>query len=70
MRDQAARFAERLQQECGDDSGAKVERAFILAFSRAPSQQEKNAAIEMILQTDAATFCLILFNTNEFIFVD
>jgi mono/diheme cytochrome c family protein len=70
MRDQAARFADRLQQECGDDSAAKVERAFILAFSRAPSQQEKNAAIEMILKTDAATFCLILFNTNEFIFVD
>src|SRR5881396_183281 len=38
--DQAARFAARLQAEAGDDRAAQVTRAWQLAFSRAPTEQE------------------------------
>jgi hypothetical protein len=70
MRDQARRFAERLRNECGDDTNRQVELAFELAFARLPSPQEKEASLEMIQQSNVAAFCLMLFNANEFIFLD
>lgn len=70
MRDQARRFAERLRYECGDDTTKQVELAFELAFARSPSPQERQAALEMIQQSNTSAFCLMLFNANEFIFLD
>lgn len=70
MRDQAQRLAERLQKECGDNIEAKIERAFLLTFTRLPSEREKKASLEVIQQSSVAVFCLTLFNANEFIFVD
>lgn len=70
MRDQARRFADRLQQECGDDSQRTVVRAFELAYARQPSKSEIAAAMKLSKQTDLETLCLMLFNSNEFIFVD
>jgi hypothetical protein len=37
---QADSFAARLEQDCGDDDGARIRRAWELAFSREPSQEE------------------------------
>src|ERR1043165_8071319 len=46
--DQAARFARRLQQECGDQRVRQVSRAWQLAFSRSPSVLELAGAIEFL----------------------
>lgn len=70
MRDQAHRFAARLQNECGDNLEAKIERAFLLTFARTPSEREMKASLEVIKQSSVAVFCLTLFNANEFVFVD
>lgn len=48
MREHAQYFAERLQQDCGDDVGAQIERAFRLAYGRQPSADGKAAAIEFV----------------------
>jgi len=46
--DQAARFAQRLQKECGDNSAGQVTRAWHLAFSRSPTKQESAEALDFL----------------------
>ena len=46
--DEAARFAQRLQKECGEDSPARVARAWQLAFSRSPTASERADAVAFL----------------------
>ena len=48
MLDQAARFAERLQKESGDDRAGQVARAWQLAFSRSPTAPELADALAFL----------------------
>ena len=48
MLDQAARFAQRLQQEAADDRARQVVRAWQLAFSRSPTAAEQTDALEFL----------------------
>ena len=70
MRDQARRFAERLKQEEPDGLQDQIELAFQLCFNRNPAVDETEAARMLIAETGLDVFCLVLFNANEFIFVD
>ncbi|MFN7923333.1 MAG: PSD1 and planctomycete cytochrome C domain-containing protein [Bryobacteraceae bacterium] len=72
MLGQARHFAERLQKE--GDRAQWVDRAWRLALGRAPKAEEARKAEEFF--TGGATpealqrLCLVLFNTNEFVYVD
>jgi len=46
--DQAARFAQRLQAEAGDDRARQVARAWQLTFSRSPTAPELADALEFL----------------------
>ena len=46
--DQAARFATRLKTEAGEDPARQVARAWQLAFSRAPTEQESADALDFL----------------------
>jgi len=46
--DQAARFATRLKAEAGEDRARQVARAWQLAFSRAPTEQESADALDFL----------------------
>jgi mono/diheme cytochrome c family protein len=67
---QAAKFAERVREEAGEDRARRIERAFLLALGRAPDAAERTRAAEFI--GEAATgldeFCHVLLNLNEFIY--
>lgn len=67
--DVAARFAERLARECGDDRAAAVRRAFVLAFGREASVEEVAAGERVIAGHGLATFCRAMLNANEMIYV-
>ncbi len=67
---QAQRFAERLRREAGADPGAQVRRAFRLAFGRGPSAQEAQASQRLVREHGLAVLCRLLFNANEFVFVN
>ena len=59
----------------GPTTEARVDTAWRIAFARAPSAKEKQAAMEFVERSrdDAAvwsTLCHTLINTNEFIYVD
>ena len=76
----AALFADRLQREAPDNVPAQVTRAIRLTTGRVPPAAEvaKDAAFVAELRTkhalDARTalsrYCLLLLNTNEFIYLD
>ena len=48
--DQAARFAMRLKTEAGEDPARQVARAWQLAFSRSPTEQERADALDFLSQ--------------------
>jgi hypothetical protein len=70
MLDQAEAFAGRLRRESGGDVGAQIVRAYRLALGRTPDSDEQRAARAFVADHGLAPFCLALFNTNEFLYVD
>ncbi len=65
---QAGFFAARVVKEAGEERAAQVERAFRLAFGRAPTPDEKTAAIELVGRHGLAALCRALLNANEFLY--
>lgn len=76
LNDQARLLAERLRKEAGESVEAQVKLAFELALSRKATERELQDASTFMAQAatldpkdDAlASFCLVLFNTNEFVY--
>ena len=67
----AERFADRVRREAGDDAGGQVERAWRLAFSRPPNDREaRGRPVVRRERTASSAFCLVLFNANEFLFIN
>jgi hypothetical protein len=66
----ASRFASRLRDEAGSDIGRQLDRAWQLAFSRTPNDREREASRAFVERQGLEQFCLVLFNTNEFLFVN
>jgi uncharacterized protein DUF1549/uncharacterized protein DUF1553 len=62
-------FAEKLDNT-GGDLAARVERAYFEAIGHAPSPQDKSALTAYAQQHGLANLCRVIFNLNEFVFVD
>ncbi len=67
--DQSEVFAERLQKECGTDARAQVQRAFQLAYSRAPTDRELEFCAEAVTTHGLPDLCRAILNSNEFVFM-
>ena len=75
VNEEARYFARRVMSEAGDDPMAWIERAVWLAFSRQPQPQERERLARFLAEGDAAeesltALCRILFNANEFVYID
>lgn len=70
MEHAAAKFAERVKQERPDDVAAQIQRTYLLAFSRDPQADEVEFAQKFIGDHGLPAYCLVLFNTNEFMYID
>ncbi len=80
MNRQAKLFADRLRREAGPDTTRQVEHALRLATGRRPTDREIKrgvALIDTLLQRDGASpdlalesFCLVVLNINEFLYLD
>jgi len=66
---QAENFAERLSK-AAKSSADQVKAGFRLAFGRAPTSAESETLVPLVEKQGLPTFCRVLFNTNEFFFVD
>jgi hypothetical protein len=80
---QARHFARRIAAESPDTPQAHVERAYLLAFGRAPSEAEAAAALDFVSSQRAqydgsddaddrawAGFCQALLASNEFLYLE
>jgi Protein of unknown function (DUF1553)/Protein of unknown function (DUF1549)/Planctomycete cytochrome C/F5/8 type C domain len=65
----AAHFAERLGKEQGN-LPSRIDRAFLLALGRRPSPVEREALAEHARKFGLPNACRVIFNLNEFVFVD
>ena len=82
----ARRFASRVRSETpGGDQATRIDRAFRLALSRSPTEEEQGLAIELLRRqavalsgaknTNGSTgrplehLCHMLLNTSEFLYV-
>lgn len=66
----ANRFADRLREECGDDPARQLLRAYELAYARTPDDEELRQVQPFIAQHGLPAFCRVIFNSNEFLYVD
>jgi mono/diheme cytochrome c family protein len=67
---QATHFAARLQAEAGNDPAAQIDLAYRLATGRSATQQEKAQLTAFVQQHGLANTCRVIFNLNEFTFID
>jgi hypothetical protein len=65
----AAHFARRLEREAGD-LPTRIDRAFLLALGRSPTAIEREALVDHARRFGLANACRVIFNLNEFVFVD
>jgi hypothetical protein len=65
----AQHFAERVSAG-GGDRAAQIDRAFAAALGRAPNAAERQTLEALARQHGMANACRVLFNLNEFTFVD
>ncbi len=66
---QATFLADRLRREAGDDAESQIRRGYRLALGRDPDDEETRLCADLIRLHDLPTFCRVLFNTNEFLFL-
>lgn len=69
---QARSLAARLQNECGDDDGRKIVRAYRLLFGRLPTAREKQQGLQFLRESPPAwpQYAQVLMSSNEFFFID
>ncbi len=66
----AGYFAARLEREAGQDSRLQVERAYLLAAGRMPTEPETNLGIEFLKTQSLREFALAVFNLNSFLYLN
>ena len=66
---EAERFAARLESEAGTQE-ARIERACRLALGRPPAAEEREILAGYAREHGLANACRLVFNLNEFIFID
>jgi hypothetical protein len=67
---QAAQFAARVRKAAGENAEVAVDLAWKLAFGRAPGAEERTKALEYLGRNTLERLCLMVFNLNEFVYVD
>ena len=80
INEQAAKLAERVRREAGDDVAKQVRLALNLVMSRPPSEAEVQRGVKLVgamekedkVRHDVAfaSFCLLALNLNEFLYLD
>jgi cytochrome c553 len=66
----AERFAQRVETQAPNDVPKQIDTACRLAFGRAPTPDESATLLEVAQKHGLANACRLIFNTNEFVFVD
>lgn len=68
IHEEARHLTQRIEREAGPDRRAQIERAFRLVLNRKPSREE--AAKIVSFPGSLESICRVLFNSNEFLYVE
>ena len=68
--EQAGHFASRLLAKDGEDHRGQVDAGWRLALGRSPTSVERQTAVDFLRRNSLQQLCLMLFNMNEFVYVD
>ncbi|HTI51865.1 MAG TPA: DUF1553 domain-containing protein, partial [Planctomycetaceae bacterium] len=66
----AERLAGRIKDEVGSEVAKQLARVYDLAYSRQPTIDEIDKAQEFVARHGLAAWCRVVFNSNEFLYVD
>lgn len=66
---QAEFFAERVRTDAGPNLSAQIDRSFLLAVSRLPSEAERQQMLQLASDHGLPQVARVLFNTSEFLFL-
>ena len=66
----ADQFADRIEASTGSGEDLQTSEAYRLAFGRQPSESESKAIAAFVRQHGLAALCRVIFNSNEFLYVD
>ena len=69
MADLSKRFAKRIAKEAGEAPRKQIARAYAWTFGRKPQQEETKEALAYLQEHGLPALCRILFNANEFLFL-
>ncbi|MDC0049831.1 hypothetical protein OAL09_10895, partial [Verrucomicrobia bacterium] len=65
-------FAERIKKESTQDPKDRIEKAYMIALSRLPNEEEITIGMSILNGQDDAkltNFCHLIFGLNEFIYI-
>ena len=62
-------FANRMRLEAGDSTMAQIKLVYLVAYAREADEQEVQSAIPFVVQNGLASFCRVILNSNEFLYV-
>jgi hypothetical protein len=66
----ATELAALLEQECGADREARINRCYLRTLGRLPTSDERMRAMAFDHEAPLVDLCLAMFNLNEFVYVD
>jgi hypothetical protein len=69
MADLARRFAKRIAEEAGKDPEKQIARAYAWTFGRSPQEEETKETLAYLKEHGLSALCRVLFNSNEFLFL-
>lgn len=62
-------FAARITREVGDTKAAQIQRIYLVAYGRDADAQEIEAASRFVQEQGLSSFCRVILNSNEFLYV-
>ena len=65
----AAALADRLSLECANQPEQMVDRAYLLALGRVPTERERELSLDFLRHQSLSEFALAVFNLNGFVYV-
>ena len=66
---QAELFAARLEREAPGDVDAQIERAYLIALTRKPTEAELAIARDLVAGQSLVDFTHVMMNLNEFLYL-
>ena len=62
-------FADRMSHEAGDSATSQIQRVYLVAYGREADDQEIEVASQFVNEHGLASFCRVILNSNEFLYV-